>query len=126
MANSLKSVELHKLEGTFRKDRHEQYAAEDPAVKGFPKCPEHMTGEAAIKWLELEAQDIGVIRSIDAGSLEVYCTLWGEFKENAGDVPTSRIQTMNALAGRLYLDPASRAKMPAKEAEKPKNPWSEF
>tara|TARA_R100000541_G_scaffold243_2_gene915 strand:- start:572 stop:952 length:381 start_codon:yes stop_codon:yes gene_type:complete len=126
MANSLKSVELHKLEGTYRKDRHDQYVSEDPAKGGFPPCPEHLTGAAAIKWLELEAQDIGVIRAIDAGSLEVYCTLWGEFIADPTGIPTSRIQTMNGLAARLYLDPASRAKMPAQEAAKPKNPWSEF
>lgn len=112
-----KPISIHKLEGTYRATRH-KHLGEDQAQKGFPSAPQHLTKTAMEKWAEIESlSNNDVIRLIDAGTLEVYCQLWAEFRQNPADMPTSRLAHMHKLANDLYLTPLSRAKTQAKEAD---------
>ena len=74
-----KPLHLLKLEGTYRKDRHSN-RCEDPCPEGFPDTPADLTGHALKEWNRAKANDNGVIRSLDAGILEIYCSLWAELR----------------------------------------------
>lgn len=123
MSNPAKPVSLLKLEGTYRPDRHSKLC-EDPAKKGFPVAPTDLSPIARKKWDEIAAQDIDIIRELDASILEVYCELWAEFK--MGEMNTSRLGLMAKIGQSLFLDPAARVKIQSTKDDKPKGGFSDF
>ena len=126
MPNPPKPLNVLKLEGTYRPDRHSGLC-EDPAPEGFPSCPEYLCAIAQRKWAEVQANDIGVIRQIDAGTLEMYCRLWAELQTDGTEMAATRIALMHKLGQSLYLDPASRVKLnTGNKEEKPSNPFGQF
>ena len=126
MPNPPKPLNVLKMEGTYRPDRHSGLS-EDPAKEGFPDCPEYLGALAQRRWAEIKANDIGVIRDIDAGTLEIYCRLWQELQEKGEEMQTSRIALMHKLGQSLYLDPASRVRLNTGDKdEKPSNPFGQF
>ena len=122
-------LHILKSQGTYRPNLHANRAP-DPAMQlegGFPKCPEHVTGIAREKWLELESKDIGVLTELDATALEIFCTLYAEFRADPSGMQSARIAQMNTLSNNLYLNAASRQKLDRRfEEEKPSNPFGQF
>ena len=121
-----KPLHLLKLEGTYRKDRHSS-RCEDPCPAGFPDTPEDLTGHALKEWNRVKENDNGIIRGLDAGILEVYCTLWAEWKTNPAKMKAMRVNLMTQIQNSLYLNPKSRQALPtAAPKKKPVNGFDSF
>ena len=77
-----KSARLHKLQGTYRKDRH------GPAVAGtshapqgkMPSCPTWLHAEAKREWRRLAPKlyELGLLTELDRSSFAIYCECWAE------------------------------------------------
>lgn len=68
-----KSVAQHKLDGTYRADRHANTLAAD-ALKKAPKPPAHLSKQEASAWKRITANlvEIGVLCPIDLPQIERY------------------------------------------------------
>lgn len=77
--HNAKTVEAHKLAGTFQKVRHGQITNPDPP-KGDPVPPKRLTGDAKKEWgrmiVRLTASK--TLSTVDDGALYQYCRLFSE------------------------------------------------
>jgi phage terminase small subunit len=71
-----KPAELHKIEGTYRSDRHSD-DIQAPMMVRMPKPPDGMSEVAAEWWKKkvLDLKDMGLLYRSDLELLSVYCNL---------------------------------------------------
>lgn len=76
-----KPLERHKLEGTYRKDRHGVAVPEsDLAASPLPAKPSGMNVGAAKFWDRITPELRGIARERDASALAEMCFWWAEGK----------------------------------------------
>jgi P27 family predicted phage terminase small subunit len=82
LTNKTKPLHLHKLEGTFRKDRHSGEAV--PFDPNTPDAPDILNGVALNEWNRVtpELSRLGLLTIFDRSILTQYCLLWEELYLN--------------------------------------------
>ena len=115
MANIRKPASVHKLEGTYRPDRHgpldEELIIEEPI--GAP--PNHLDVHAQTEWHRIVRlmNDGGVLRATDRTVLTLYCCLHSEQLRHGDQFSNARISSLRGCMGDLGLTPVARAKIRA-------------
>lgn len=77
-----KPFQLHKLDGTYRKDRHSDLSEGLSVSK--PKCPSYLPAKARTAFKELRdilADDMKVLTQADRWALEMLCDAWNDYRE---------------------------------------------
>ena len=130
-----KPVEIHRLQGTYRKDRHgnlREFTEDELPVIGEP--PEHLTDRQKAIWDELVAVSIpGVLRVSDQFMLEVAVCLLDQFRHEP-DFKTGHLNQLTKCLSSLGFSMADRLRMkltpPGKDPNNPfadlLNPFDEF
>ena len=85
-------------------------------VKGAPKCPEWLTGDALVEWRRIvpELDRLGILTAVDGAVLEAHCLTYGEIVTTvkAGEpLKAALLGQMRAYAAELGLTPAARSKL---------------
>lgn len=152
MANRQLGLDVHKLNGTYRKDRHEKIA-EDGKIDipdQYPEMPEFLTyyEYAVYVWDRVKGvmESSRIYNEADAGKLARYCVLQAQFEESViysncekddeeidtdedGDnkhhFGASKLAQLRLLERDLYLDPEMRAKIGTKK-KKVSNPFADL
>lgn len=122
MSNPKKPASVHRLQGTFRNDRHGDSVDLETAM---PDRPFWLSESAAIVWRELqpELEKAGYLTKLDGMALALYCELKAEFIADPEVFPPQKLSQLRSLMGELGLTPSGRAKLPAPKNEKPKSPF---
>jgi phage terminase small subunit len=130
-----KPTSQHKLEGTFRADRHEK---NEPRPSGEPYKIGELGVHALVLWDRVvpELVRMKVATAIDSPELFAMCEWWGEYRDlqtNKEMDPYNRACAMAAsykqfrsIAARFGLTPADRAKLDIDEADPNDNPFFRF
>lgn len=137
-----KPTSMHKLHGTYRKDRHKGRADEGTQFEGAPVKPRGMTQEEQKVWKRIiDCLPRSVLASADAMELEAACKWWVRHeqllklsKRYASDFDTAEKLERRAakawgitdrILSRFGMTPADRTKIrtPKKGTD---NPLSEF
>ncbi len=135
MPNTARTLAEHQLAGTYRKDRHGARADNHIAAGPLPEPPNWMQPEAVEEYRRVQQAfgDTGLLTCLDAGLLIAYCQLWARLVELEKAVPyemphAAYFTTFATIAGRLGLDPQSRARLrvPDRKAEPEADAWAEF
>ena len=129
MARPPKPLAIHKLNGSFRQDRHGSRLSS--AGGGKPAQPRGLEGEARRFWRRVvpELTRAGIVEYIDTPALHALCELWALYRESFAawtadpTVKNSRIATLDAFrawsaaAQQFGLSPVARAKIHATPPE---------
>ena len=135
MAYPSKTLDEHHLQGTFRKDRHGERVDNIIAAGPLPEPPEWMQPEAKQEYRRIQQAfgDTGLLTCLDASVLITYAQLWVRLVQAEQATPyiappAAYFAAFATIAGRLGLDPQSRARLrvPPKEADSGVDPWAEF
>lgn len=124
MANPRKPASVHKLNGTYRQDRH---GCKLELPSSGPEKPGWLSASAEVEWdrvMDIMA-DSGFLCRTDGAALATYCELLAEFAASPADFPAGRLGQMRLLMSELGLTPSGRAKMPERESHKD-NPFEGF
>lgn len=140
-----KPTAKHKLDGTFREDRHGGRGDASIALPGTPEMPVGLGDDARELWLQVVAQlmQAKIVVQIDSSQLEAMCRWWARYMENerhaceyAHDIEAGEIYERRAkrawdafdkVASRFGLTPADRAKLKvAGPTENKTDPLKEF
>ena len=140
-----KPTAKHKLEGTFRPDRHGDRGDLLLDLPGSPQMPGGLNDDARELWLRVVTQltRAKVAVEIDSSQLEAMCRWWARYLENerhacefahdieAGDVYEKRAKrawdAFDKVAARFGLTPADRAKLKLPQDNSAKtDPLKEF
>ena len=99
-----KPLELHRLTGTFRKNRHEGKGFGEPLTV-VPEPPKHLSASARRLWRELapELVKVSALTSLDLDRLADYCTVRATVLE---------CEAVIALEGRTIATPQGRKRHP--------------
>lgn len=128
-----KPTVLHKLEGTYRPDRHRKRRAQEPMPEGALKePPQSLTADEQAEWqYVIRHAPIGLLTKLDRDLLVLWCQ---------ATVQSWRAETLNELvkAGNLMLrvsdrlgfSPAARPQIkidpPTTRPEVVPDPWAEL
>ena len=71
------------MQGTLRPDRENPEEPEPETFNEPPKCPSYLKGEARKAWDGMAAKltMLGVLTDIDLTAMEVYCSIYAEWRE---------------------------------------------
>lgn len=133
MPRPRKPTNLHVLEGTFRKDRHEERKNEPRPVMGavMPSALEKVPG-AAEHWKaeSPELERLGVLTKVDARAFGRLCVLWAWEDQSAAGLraplSTALLAEIRQLEDRFGMNPSSRAKLSTGEPEKAEGKLDKF
>jgi len=77
-----KPTEVHKIDGTFRKDRHSD-DIKAPMMPEMPPPPEDMGDRAAVYWRKkcIDLQQMGMLYRSDLEMLSSYCNLLADIDD---------------------------------------------
>lgn len=80
-----KPTELHKLDGTYRPDRHSNGIAADTQLLA---PPDHLSGLALEEWLRVasELHNVNLTTALDITLLEQYCIMYAQWREMVEEV----------------------------------------
>lgn len=138
MPNIRKPNSLHKLNGTFRADRHGKngQSLDDSNLPDLPLPPDCLSLTARAEWIRIVAilSPMKLLRATDLGIMLAYCQLFDELFNPSVDAfgfkikpPASLYTQFRGVANDLGLTPISRSKISLKDpAEKPDNEYSDF
>ncbi len=89
--NASKSLDQHKLDGTYRKDRHEAIRNPEP-TPGRPEPQSELSNieQAAWDWLVWALEDQGSLHRVTGAAIYQYCKLFAETEAVAEDQATMR------------------------------------
>ena len=81
-----KPLHLHKLDGSFRKDRHSGDAV--PFNADVPEPPDILNGVALNEWHRVtpELSRLGLLTIFDRSILAQYCLLWAQLHESVNPI----------------------------------------
>jgi P27 family predicted phage terminase small subunit len=97
-----KSKVAKMLAGTLRSDRFPlEPGAGLPLLAAVPYCPVHIKGPARKEWLRVARLLIltGVLTRAHTPALELYCTLYGRWKEAEAQIVKDGLVSMGGLHG---------------------------
>ncbi len=120
-------VDLHVVDGTYRKDRHG--AAENaPQPTGTPIRPKFVKGRAAKIWDEYVERAFWLTEA-ESHILAAWCLMTVELEKDIDRMTAARIGQWRTLAAELGLTPSARARLgqgsDGKKSKK-KDPTAEF
>lgn len=139
-----KPTELHKLHGTFRKDRHGDREASEEAFQGRPVKPDWLDEDAGQLWDELTSQMVPgkIAKRVDSTQLAVMCRWWARYKylmdrvekESFDDEVCDKLEarakrawaTFDSIASRFGMTPSDRAKLRLKQDKNEDDHFGEF
>lgn len=116
-------LKVHKLNGTFRKDRHGRPSIAKATASGLPKMPRGMKGAAKNLWELVIVERRDWLAVSDGPALQTFCELWElrcrtlkklDRDPTDKDVRcsfTSYQQEWSKMAARFGMTPADRAKL---------------
>jgi len=112
MPTPKKPASVHRLNGTYREDRHGGTVDLPPEL---PERPFWLSASAIIVWQELipELEAAGYLARLDGMALATYCELAAEFIADPPAFPPQKLSQMRGLMSELGLTPSGRAKLPA-------------
>lgn len=144
-------VEVHKANGTYKKDPQRENKQAPVALYGRPVMPEHVEVDpaAAAKWNHIVGMldEMNVLSKTDHDLLARYCLTWSEFMRVATELRTvghvihsekgskrspesSAFVSLNNELGKmgaeLGLSPSSRGKLIANPEAKDNDPFAEW
>ena len=75
-----KQIELHKIQGTYREDRH---GGRPELESGIPAPPPYMSDVARVEWLRVseELHAVGLLTMPDRAAMEAYCENYAQYVE---------------------------------------------
>lgn len=84
MAKPRKPLALLKMDGGYRKDRHEDRPELPESESAVPDMPDFLKGASIKEWKRITKilKDRGVISLANAATLTQYCLMWGELADN--------------------------------------------
>lgn len=119
-----KSAELHKLKGSYRKDRHDARQAPMPAINHaleLDDMPDFLKDRAAELWNET-LPEMRWLHKIDRSVFSVWCCLMGEFESNPEGMTASRLTQLRLVGESLGLTRNSRALIGVPDPDGPPAP----
>jgi len=122
MPNIRKPTNIHKLEGTYRKDRHGDLDQELVIIEGVGGPPSHLDEHAVREWHRIVRLmgDSEVLRATDRTVLTIYCGLCSEQIRFGDQFSNARIAAMRGCMNDLGLTPVARAKVRATPSDSKK------
>ena len=135
MPRPAKALAEHHLQGTYREDRHGTRGDNAVAAGPLPEPPNWMQPEALEEYRRVQQAfgNTGMRTCLDAAMLIAYCQLWARLVEAEKAIPyvappAAYFSAFATIAGRLGLDPQSRARLrvPDRKAEPEADPWAQF
>ena len=90
------------LAGTLRIDRVQmESAAGLPLLTGVPYCPAHIRGESRREWRRVSRLliQMGVLTQAHIPALELYCTLYGRWKDAEARIAKEGLTSMGGVHG---------------------------
>lgn len=120
MANRKIPTNVHKLKGSYRKDRHGENG-QPLILSDYPDAPEYVIEyPGAIKvWDEVRAvmEPAAIYTRADSNKLSRYCILEAVFRDDplTFSEMSTRLTQIRLLENDLYLSPESRAKITGKQ-----------
>jgi len=138
MSRPRKPVELLKLDGTYRADRHSDRS--DNIAHGRPEPPEWLDDDALFAWEIITANfHPSVLKATDTLTLAAACKWWSRWRRfdrqlDVPEVDPYKISVMAATAwkacekclSKLGLNPTDRAKLRAEPDEQTEDPKAKF
>ena len=119
MARPKTATKILELRGAFK--ANPQRKPESEPVPNAPfdvSPPKHLTAFQRKTWREIVKRvPAGVLHDADIFQVEMAACLLAEFRESQGGIDTARITRLEAVLGKLGLNPSARAGM---SIEKPK------
>ena len=123
-----KPLELHKFEGTFRKDRHgnqKNYSLEELPAIG--PAPAHLAPQELLIWDELVGQQVpGVLRQSDRIFVGLAVQLLAQYRNNPVDFMASKLSLLIKMLGKMGYDPQDRERFLASEPESEKTAADDY
>lgn len=120
-----KPTELHLVQGTYRPERHEDQAENEPKPEGKLEKPKYLKGRAARVWDRI-APKLEWLTEVDSDTLALWCGLQAEYESNLADMPSSRISQIRVLAAELGMTASGRARIGASGKPKKVDPTAKF
>jgi len=111
MPNIRKPNEMHKLEGTFRKDRHG--GDEIQIEQEIPAPPNWLDQEAMIEWVRivLLMDEYKMLKATDMVALATYCCLYSCMQRQRDAFPSSKMSQLRGIMNDLGLNPTARSRI---------------
>jgi len=130
----MKSLNQHKLDGTYRPDRHGAQDSQgvQSKVGGCGPAPEWLVPDAREEWDRLHADEdfLRICGPLHRSGLIQFCTLHAEIIQAGKDRIQLTASTHSALANiraQMGLTPVHQHKVAARsKAEKPRNKWADL
>lgn len=130
MARHPQPIAIGVLKGADKKDpqRYRDRAKAPKPASGIGSPPDHLSGGAAIVWLELAPTMVdGVLTVADRIAWEALCELVAEMRDAKRDFSGAKYSTLVSLLARFGMTPADRAKVSVTDDDdKPANAFAEF
>lgn len=119
---------VHKLRGTYRKDRHGDPAEKVEVPVSRPDPPDVVAKdeEATKEWGRIcdEMETWGILAETDRALLAQYCLLWSEFCERGKDFPAHRHTQFRMVQQQLGITTITRCKL--RKPKGKKGAYSDF
>ena len=117
MANIRKPNNVHKLQGTYREDRHgalgEALGDDKNPIPPMPGPPDTLCDEGTMEWWRVVSilQPYDVLKATDYCCLIAYCTMFGQLKRNPLLFNAALYTQLRGYMNDLGLTPVSRSKI---------------
>jgi phage terminase small subunit len=112
-------LRILKGNGKDRDQAHKKVGRQPQAASAIPPMPDDLGEHGERIWLHVtpEMARIGILASVDLGSLEMYCRLYQSLRtHDQGHGFGTMVTAFVNLGSKLGLDPASRLRMTLPEA----------
>ena len=113
---------VHKLRGTYRKDRHGDESEKVEFEDAVPEPPPFLDDDAREAWFFVcgEMKTAGILKRAYKYTISGFCTLWSQFSRNPAEFKdhTQLRQYLDALG--LSPQAASRLKVPERKPKQGK------
>lgn len=121
MANSQKPDNVHRLNSTYRNDRHGDPESKPEWSEDHPVMPDWLDEYAQKEWAQvLEDAPAGVITKTDRMVLAQYCMLCSKFATQLHEFTSTDHTQLKLIEQQLGFTPGSRGKIggtPKKQSE---------
>jgi len=125
MGRPAKPTKVLELNGAFKKNPNRRRDNE-PCPTGDIGDPPKSLRRKALKDIWWEMVDLappGVLTNADRIHLEIICHLLGELRKDPVNFQVTKLTRLEAMLGKLGLNPSDRSKVPGLSKGKPKNPF---